>query len=173
MAASDQHDADTLRTHVLDLLDMKGAHAPFARAVEEMPMDKRGRRPDGLPYSPWELVEHMRIAQHDILDFCRNADYEQPNWPDDYWPGAATPPNDEAWNGSIRQFQDDLNRLRDLFSDPDLDLYAEIPYGSGQTYLREALLVADHNAYHTGQLITVRRLLDAWPPKTEDAAKAS
>jgi hypothetical protein len=153
----------SLRQHLLKLLDARQAHATFDAAVADVPPGLRGRRPDGLPYSPWELVEHLRIAQHDILDFCRNPDYTQPEWPEDYWPDASTPPSDGAWEESIRRFRADLQAMKDLVANTDIDLHAEIPHGDGQTYLREAMLVADHNAYHIGQLVTVRRLLGAWP----------
>lgn len=158
-------DTDTaLRRHVLNQLDARQAHVSFDDAIATLPAEARGLRPDGLPYAPWELLEHLRIAQHDILDFCQNPAYTQPDWPDDYWPDAAAPPSDAAWNESIRRFRADLQAMKDLVADPATDLYAEIPHGDGQTLLREALLVADHNAYHVGQLVTVRRLLGCWPP---------
>jgi hypothetical protein len=159
-------DANTsLRQHLLKLLDARQAHATFDDAIADLSPDLRGTRPDGLPYSPWELLEHIRIAQHDILDFCRNPGYTQPDWPEGYWPDTPAPPSDKAWTESVRQVRDDLQAMKDLVADPNTDLYAEIPHGDGQTYLREALLVADHTAYHVGQLVTVRRLLEAWPPE--------
>jgi len=151
-----------LREQVRTLLDWKDAHVPFDRAVAGIPSGLRGRTPRGAPYSPWKLVEHLRIAQHDILDFCRNADYQEMKWPDDYWPRAAAPPSDAAWSRSIRQFRADRDALQQLAADPQIDLHARIPHGSGQTYLRELLLVADHNAYHIGELVVVRRLLGIW-----------
>lgn len=155
----------TLRHHLLNLLDARQAHATFDDIVKNLPAELQGERPEGLPYSPWELLEHLRITQFDILDFCQNPDYEERAWPDDYWPDAAAPPTDTAWRQSVEAFRRDLQAMKDLVADPDTDLCAEIPHGDGQTYLREALLVADHNAYHLGQLVTVRRLLGAWPPK--------
>lgn len=156
-------DTDTaLRQHLLNLLDARQAHATFDDVIDGLPADVRGTRPDSLPYSPWELLEHMRIAQVDILEFCQDPNYTAPDWPADYWPDAPAPPSDDAWKKSVRQFRTDLQAMKDLVSNPDTDLYAEIPHGDGQTYLREAMLVADHNAYHLGQLVTVRRLLDAW-----------
>ncbi len=121
--------------------------------------------PERLPYSPWQLVEHLRITQHDILDFCRNPDYAELRWPDDYWPSVSAPPSEQAWEESIGGFHHDLGALRAIAADRTIDLLAEIPHGSGQTYLRELLLVADHNAYHMGQLVAVRRLLGDWNGK--------
>lgn len=155
---------DSLRQHVLDLLDGQQAHQNFDYIVSGMMPTIRGKRPPQVPYSPWELLEHMRVAQHDILEFCRNPNYEQPSWPDDYWPSTPAPPSRAAWSESAEAFRADLSEIKAMVRGVD-DLYAEIPHGSGQTYLREALLVADHNAYHLGQLVTVRRLLGAWPPQ--------
>ena len=138
------------------------AHATFDDVVADMPEEARGRRPDNLPYSAWELVEHLRITQHDILDFCVNPDYEEMKWPDDYWPSSASPPSDEAWADSIRVFNDDRKALQKLADDPGVDLEAKIPHGSGQTYMRELVLIIDHTAYHVGQLVLVRRLLGLW-----------
>lgn len=152
-----------LRDHLRRLLDWKDAHATFDAAVDGVPPELRGLRPDGVPYSPWELLEHLRIAQRDILDFCRDAAYRERVWPDDYWPGSPAPPSGEAWDESIRACRADRDALQSLAADPAIDLFAEIPHGSGQTYLRELLLVADHAAYHVGQLVLVRRLLGAWP----------
>ena len=153
---------DPLRQQLLTLLESRNAHVDFETAVDELPTDARGRRPEQLPYSPWELLEHIRIAQWDILDFCRNPEYEQPNWPEEYWPDRPEPPNEEAWTNSIAAYRRDLQGMKDLVRDPDLDLHAEIPHGDGQTYLREVLLVADHTSYHLGQLVTVRRQLGVW-----------
>ena len=138
------------------------AHATFDDAVKDVPEDARGRRPEKLPYSAWELVEHLRITQKDILDFCVNPDYEEMKWPDDYWPSSASPPSDQAWADSIRSFNDDREALQRLAADTSVDLEAKIPHGSGQTYLRELVLVIDHTAYHVGQLVLVRRLLGHW-----------
>lgn len=153
-----------LRDHLLNLLSHRGAHCTFDDAIKNLPASLRGQRPEELPYSPWELLEHIRFAQADILAFCRDPDYEEPAWPDDYWPDEQAPPSESAWAESVRQFRSDLNAMKKLVADPETNLYAEIPHGDGQTYLREAMLVADHNAYHLGQLVTVRRLLDSWPP---------
>lgn len=156
---------DPLRRQLLALLDSRSAHVAFDAAVRNLPAEARGRRPERLPYSPWELLEHIRIAQWDILDFCRNPDYEQPDWPDAYWPEGPEPPEEEAWTNAIAAYRRDRETMKDLVRDTDLDLHAEIPHGDGQTYLREVLLVADHTSYHLGQLVTVRRLLGVWEPE--------
>ena len=153
-----------LRDHLLRMLSWKSAHVSFDQTIDGIPLEMCGLQPEGLPFSAWQLLEHLRIAQYDILDFCRNPDYAMPAWPDDFWPEAAAPPNAEAWQESIARFRADLKAMQDLVADPDTDLFAAIPHGEGQTILREALLVADHNAYHVGQLVAVRRLLGIWPP---------
>ncbi len=154
---------DSLRAHLQKLLDWHDAHATFDTAVEGIPTDLQGKRPTGLPYSPWQLLEHLRRAQHDILEFCRNSAYVELTWPDDYWPETVAPPSPTAWEESVAAFRRDREALQQLCSNPDLDLYREIPHGTGQTFLREILLVADHNAYHVGELVVLRRLLGAWP----------
>ena len=151
-----------LRQHLVKLLTGSEAHADFEAAIKGLPADLRGKTPAGAEHSPWQLVEHLRIAQWDILDFSRNPEYKAPKWPEEYWPSTAAPPSDKAWHNSIKGIREDLKTMCDLVSDPATDLYAKIPHGDGQTILREALLVADHNAYHVGQLILVRRLLGAW-----------
>jgi len=151
--------SDPLRKHLLDLLRMKGAHADFDSTVDGFPVKLRGKKIAGSPHTAWQLLEHMRIAQEDILDFSRNADYEEKTFPDDYWPETEAPPTDDAWEKSAAQFRKDLKAMEELVSSDDL--MARIPHGSGQTLLREALLVADHNAYHLGQLMFVRRTLEA------------
>jgi hypothetical protein len=151
-----------LREHLFELLKGGSAHAGYDDAVKDLPEKLRGVKPDGLPHSAWMLLEHLRIAQQDILQFSRNPKYKTPQWPDDYWPKTAAPPSNAAWNKSVQQFRKDLKTMQDLVANPKTDLYARIPWGDGQTILREALLVADHNAYHIAQLIDVRRLLDAW-----------
>jgi hypothetical protein len=151
-----------LREHVVRLLTWQDAHADFDAAVGNLPADARGRTPPGAPYSPWQLLEHLRIAQHDILDFCVNAKYEEMTWPDDYWPASAAPPSAQAWDDSVKAFHRDRKELEHLARNPEIDLFAKIPHGSGQTYLRELLLAADHAAYHVGELVLVRRLLGVW-----------
>jgi hypothetical protein len=154
----------SLRDHLVRLLEWEDAHVSFDAAVDNLPEKLRGQQPVGLPYSPWSLVEHLRITQHDILDFCVNSDYRELRWPDDYWPRSSVPGSTGAWDESIQQFRRDRAALQRLTRDPNCDLESQIPHGQGQTYLRELLLAADHSAYHVGELIVVRRLLDAWPP---------
>jgi hypothetical protein len=151
---------DPLRKHLLDLLRMEGAHLSFDEAVKGFPIELRGAKPKGAPHTPWQLLEHLRIAQWDILDFSRNAAYQEMKWPDDYWPKTEAPPDDAAWDRSVEQFRRDLKAMEKLVSDASVDLTARIPHGTGQTVLREALLVADHNAYHLGQLVFVRKMLE-------------
>jgi uncharacterized damage-inducible protein DinB len=151
-----------VRDHLARALSWAEAHMSLDDAVADLPAPLRGRKPDGLPYSPWQLLEHIRITQHDILDFCRNPNYKEIAWPDDYWPKSAAPPSDSAWDASVRQIRNDRAGLEALARDESLDLAARIPHGTGQTYLREILLVIDHTAYHMGELIVVRRLLGAW-----------
>ena len=153
---------DTLREHLIKLLAWQDAHVSFDVAVEGIPPPLQGVRPEGLPYSPWELLEHMRLTQKDILNFCRNQDYKAPKWPDEYWPKITSPPELNDWQKSVNAFRTDRQAMQSLIADPTLDLYAEIPHGEGQTYLREVLLVADHSAYHLGELVAVRRLLGVW-----------
>jgi hypothetical protein len=153
----------SLREHLVKLLSWEDAHVGFDAAVADLPARLRGTAPAGLPYSPWQLLEHLRITQHDILDFCRNPGYQEMSWPRDYWPRQPTPSAPAAWDRSIEQFRQDRSALEALARDPAVDLEASIPHGSGQTYLRELLLAADHAAYHIGELIVVRRLLGAWP----------
>jgi DinB superfamily len=151
-----------LRKHLVSLISGSEAHADFKKAVKVLPMELRGKTPDGAEHSPWELLEHLRIAQWDILDFSRNPDYKSLKWPEEYWPNAAAPPDDKAWEQSVQAFLKDQKDLCDLVSDRTTDLFAKIPHGDGQTILREALLAADHSSYHIGQLVLVRRLLGAW-----------
>ena len=157
-----KNSSDALRQHLLDLLRGANAHADFDAAVANLPSQLRGKKAAGAPHTAWQLLEHMRIAQWDILEFSRNAKHVSPPWPDGYWPKTAAPPGASAWNNSVRSFRADLKAMAKLVANPKSDLFARIPHGSGQTLLREALLVADHNAYHIGQLILLRRLLGAW-----------
>ena len=152
-----------LRDHLLYLLRGGGAHLDFNSATGKLAPKLRGAKPKGIPHTPWRLLEHMRIAQRDILEFCRNPRHVSPEFPDGYWPNGDGPSNAAAWSKAIKAFQSDLKVMQDLVADPKTDLFAPIPHGEGQTILREALLVADHNAYHLGQLVVVRRLLGAWP----------
>jgi len=158
----DNHDK-ALREHLLELLKGGGAHAKFEDAIADLPDDLRGKKVQGLPYTFWMVLEHMRIAQWDILDFSINQKYKAMKWPDGYWPKTEAPTTDAAWNDSIKKFKKDLKAVQDLVANPKTDLYAKILWGEGQTVLREALLVADHNAYHLGQLVDLRRALGEWP----------
>ncbi len=151
-----------LRQHLLSLLKGGNAHADFDAAVKDLPTDVRGKRPKGAEHSPWEILEHLRIAQWDILEFSRNAQHQSPKWPEGYWPRTQAPSVETEWNKSVQSFRKDLKGMCDLVADEKTDLFAKIPHGDGQTVLREALLVADHNAYHLGELVLVRRLLGAW-----------
>lgn len=151
-----------LRDHLLELLRGRSAHLDFDKAIGGLPAHLRGVRPADLPHSAWELLEHIRIAQWDILEFSRNADHVSPGWPGGYWPESPAPPDAAAWEGSVEAVRRELREMMDLVADPGTDLYAKIPWGDGQTILREAMLVADHNAYHLGQIVLVRRLLGAW-----------
>jgi hypothetical protein len=150
-----------LRRHIASLLSGKGAHADFTQAASGVPPKLKGSKPKGALHSAWQLIEHMRIAQWDILEFSRNPKHVSPAWPAGYWPQSAQP-SASAWTRSIRSFHRDLEAMKKLVLNPKTDLFAKIPWGDGQTILREALLVADHNAYHVGQLVLLRRLLAAW-----------
>ncbi len=152
---------DPVRRHVLELLRGGGAHLDFDSAVRGLPAKLQGARAPGLPHTPWQLLEHMRLAQWDILDFSRNPKYEQREFPEGYWPKSDAPARGE-WEKSVRAFKADLEAIVKLVKNPRTDLHARIPWGDGQTILREALLAADHNAYHLGQLVQVRRALGAW-----------
>jgi hypothetical protein len=154
---------EVLREDVQSLLRGGGAHVTFERAVAHLPEELRGRRPRGAPYTPWQQLEHMRLAQWDILEYIRNPHHVSPDWPQGYWPAAA-PPTRDAWDKCVRAFKADRRALLDLAGDPSTDLLARVPHDpEGPTILHELLLVADHNAYHLGQLIVLRRLLGGWP----------
>lgn len=151
-----------LRDHLLYLLRGGGAHLNFEAAFAGLPVELRGAKPAGIPHSPWRLLEHMRIAQWDILEFSRNPRHVSPKFPEGYWPEGGAPPSPGDWDRSLAAFRGDLQAMCDLVAAPATDLFAPIPHGDGQTILREALLVADHNAYHLGQVVVVRRALGAW-----------
>jgi uncharacterized damage-inducible protein DinB len=146
-----------VREHVLELLEGKSAHIDLELALKDFPLERINDDVSGSPHTAWQLLEHIRIAQRDILDFCTNPDYKAMKWPDDYWPRDAGKP--DTWKRSVDQIVDDLQAMRDLVSDEKRDLFAKIPHGDGQTILREALLVADHNAYHLGQVVLVKKIL--------------
>ena len=151
-----------LRRHLLELLAGGSAHAKFEDAVKDLPAELRGAKPEKFPHSPWMLLEHLRFAQWDILEFSRNAKHVSPKWPEGYWPKTEGPPNQTAWNKGVKDFRRDLKSMQELVANPKVDLFAPVPWGDGQTILREALLLADHNAYHVAQLVDVRRLLGSW-----------
>lgn len=154
-----------LRQHLVDLLKGGHAHTNFQEAVADFPDEARGKRPKGAPHSPWEELEHMRIAQWDILEFSRDHQHKSPKWPEGYWPESPEPSDAKAWDRSVNSFCQDLHAFCALIQDAESDLYARIPHGDGQTLLREALTLADHNAYHLGQLLLLRRMLGAWTVK--------
>jgi hypothetical protein len=160
--AEDKETDRALRKHLTELLDGGSAHLKFDKAVAGIPPKLRAAKPAGAPHSPWQLVEHLRIAQWDVLEFSRNPEHVSPEWPKAYWPDREAPPTAKAWESSIKKFKADLAAMKKLVSNRHTDLFAPIPHGEGQTVLREALLVADHNAYHLGQLVLLRRLLGAW-----------
>ena len=155
-----------LGTQLQDLLDWKQAHVGFDDAVKGVPPKLRGAVPAGFEHSVWQLVEHLRIAQHDILDFSRNPRYKAKKWPDDYWPSSPAPSSLAAWTGSLASYRRDRRAMQRFAADARIDLFAKIPHGSGQTYLREILLVVDHVAYHIAQVVDVRRALGDWKPRS-------
>ena len=155
-------ESDAVRQHVLDLLRGRNAHADFDTVMADFPSRLRGVKPPGMAHTGWQLLEHMRIAQWDILEFSRDAKHKSPSWPEGYWPKTEAPPSAASWNNSLRSFRADLKAMAKLAGDKKTDLFAKIPHGSGQTILREALLIADHNSYHLGQMVVLRRLLGAW-----------
>jgi hypothetical protein len=153
---------DPLREQIARLLDWEEAHVGFDKAVKGIAPRFRGVVPKGLPYSAWQLLEHLRIAQADILEFCRSSRYKEKKWPGDYWPASPRPSSGAAWTRSIAAFRRDRTALQRLARNAKIDPFAAIPHGSGQTYLRELLLIADHTAYHVGQIVIVRRALGIW-----------
>ncbi len=153
-------DEAELRKWLVWDLQRGGAHSTLDDVAGGVRPEARGKRPEGVDHSPWELLEHIRIAQRDILEFCRNPDYEEMAWPEAFWPEEPAPPTEDAWDASVGFCRADRRALADLVEDPETDLAAPIPWGEGQTILREALLAADHNAYHVGQMATVARLLE-------------
>jgi len=161
-AAPGNHD-QALREHLANLLKGGGAHVHFMDAIDGFPEAKRGAFMEGTQHTGWQLLEHVRIAQWDILEFSRNPKHVSPGFPEGYWPKTPVPPDDAAWDRTVKAFQDDLQEMIKLVKNPKTDLFAKLPHGDGQTVLREALILADHNAYHLGQLVDVRRALGAWP----------
>lgn len=151
-----------LRDHLLELLRGGHAHLKLDKALADLPPELRGAKSPGLPHTIWQLLEHLRIAQWDILEFSRDPKHVSPDWPAGYWPKTEAPANDAAWEKSLESFHRDLQAMQDLVADPKTDLVAKLPWGDGQTVLREAMMLADHNAYHLGQIVSVRQALGAW-----------
>jgi hypothetical protein len=154
---------DPLRKELVFQLNGGHAHVPLEKVVQTFPIKFRGVVPKGLPYSSWQLLEHIRLALRDMLDFCTDPNYQAPKWPDDYWPKSPEPPNARAWEASVRKIQSDRTKFVKLVSNPKSDLFAPIPWGDGQTLFHEACLIIDHNSYHLGEMVTVRRILGIWP----------
>ena len=154
-----------LREHLRKVLTWGEAHLDWPKALKGFPKAKRGKKPKGAPHSPWDLLEHVRIAQWDILNFCRDPKHASPDWPAGYWPKTPAPPSDAAWEQTVETLQKDVEAMGELVMDTRNDLFAPIAHGTGQTILRQALLLADHNSYHLGQFVLVRRMLGAWPKK--------
>jgi len=157
-------DLNALRKQLVETLTGRGAHADFDSAVAGFPVKRAGEKPAGAPHTAWQLLEHLRIAQWDILEFSRNPKHVSPEWPEGYWPPTDAPPEKAAWSRSVKAFRADLKAMQKLVADSERDLYSPLPQGEGQTLLREVLLVADHNAYHLGQLVMLRQLLGIWKP---------
>jgi len=157
------NDSDTLRQQMLELVDGRGAHMPFDAAVADFPAEAINGRPPNVPYTPWHLLEHIRIAQRDILDYIRNRSYIAPNWPEEYWPPRDATATPELFAQSIASFRADRTALRDVVADPATDLLATIPGTPGHTVLREVRLVGDHNAYHLGEFAILRQVMGTWP----------
>lgn len=155
-------DETLLRQHLVKLLEGGDAHADFRKAIEDFPAELRGKTPRGAEHSPWQLLEHMRIALWDLVEFSRDPNHKSPDWPSGYWPESAAPPDPKSWDRSVQAYCDHLTAMCDMVTDEKTDLFAKIPHGDGQTILREALVAADHNAYHLGQIVLLRRLLGAW-----------
>ena len=156
-------ESDTLvREHLLDVLRGGNAHMTFDDMIVDFPLESINTKPPHVPYTPWHILEHLRITQWDILEFMRNPRHESPPWPEGYWPAQDAQADEAAWNQTIAAFHADLQALEQILEDPDVDLYARIPHGTGQTILREMLLVADHNAYHIGEFAILRQVMQTW-----------
>ncbi len=150
-----------MRDHLEKLMRMGQAYRPMDELLQGLNLTEAGRQVEELPYTIWQLLEHLRFAQQDILDFCRNPDYQEPDWPDDYWPADVTPADQQTLDQTLQAINRDLEAMVQLVQDTENDLFEPIPHGNGQTLLREAMLVAEHNAYHFGQIVVLRRLLGA------------
>ncbi|HEY9226317.1 MAG TPA: DinB family protein [Gemmatimonadaceae bacterium] len=150
------------RAIVASSLDWEQAHAKLDSAIADLPVDLRGKRPDGLPHSVWELLDHIRRTLRDLVSFCLDKDYHEPKWPEDYWPSSPAPSSDAEWNGAIESIHRDNEALERMTKDESLDLTAKIPHGTGQTYLRTVIVAVTHSSYHVGQIVLTRRLLGSW-----------
>lgn len=164
MASMDKE--QVLREHLIAVLDGRQAHLTFDDIVSGVAFDSQGTRVEGSPYTLWQLLEHLRIAQWDILEFSRNPGHVSPEFPSGYWPQTEEPPEASSWDQSVQAFRSDLESMKRLVTDPETDLFSPIPHGKGQTILREALLIADHNAYHLGQMLLLRRLIGDLPGRS-------
>jgi hypothetical protein len=151
-----------LRQQLAAILDWHEAHAGLSAAIADFPSKLRGVVPENLPHSGWQLLEHIRITLWDIVEFSRDARHKSPQWPEGYWPKETAPPNGEAWDKTVKEIESQVEAMRGLINDHERDLFAPLPHGSGQTLLRQVLLAADHNTYHVGQLVLVRKALGAW-----------
>lgn len=156
----------SLREHLLEFLRGGSAHIDVFTALKDFPESLYETKPEGTPHSAWQLLEHMRLTAHDLLDFCINPKYKEPQWPDDYWPKQDATPTLQMWNSSVRSLQKTIDQFHDLIQSPKTNLYAKIPWGHGQTVLREILLVCDHTSYHLGQVVMLRKQLGAWKSET-------
>ena len=158
-------DTESWRRIVASALDWEQAHAKLDSALDKLPVELRGKRPDGLPHSVWELVDHIRRTRHDLLEFCRNSEYSELRFPEDYWPSSPAPASDAEWDQCLAAIRADAAAFTAFTADSTGDLTARIPHGTGQTYLRTVLVDVDHTSYHIGQIVLTRRLLGAWPPE--------
>jgi uncharacterized damage-inducible protein DinB len=152
-----------LRNHVINLLQGGHAYATFDTIVKNFPFEMTGKKPKGFDHSAWQLLEHIRITQWDIVEFSISADHISPKWPEEYWPKENAPAGEKNWHNSVKAIKTDLKKMQDLVTNPKTDLFAKIPHGTGQTILREALLIVDHSAYHLGQIVMLRKILGIWP----------
>lgn len=155
-------ESKSIRELLLEQLEGKNAHVDFNQAVQGITYKQAGIKVEGLPHTIWELIEHIRIGQDDILEFCKNPDYEEIDWPEDYWPETSSPEDKQEFEESVQAVRDGLDEMRSMIKNPDNDLQRPFPHGDGQTLFREAMLIVDHNAYHIGQIVQIRRLLGSW-----------
>ncbi|MEO6894915.1 MAG: DinB family protein [Ginsengibacter sp.] len=160
---TDQSENSAIIDNLINLLNKGNAHISLDEALKDIPFDDLGKKPDGLPYSLWQIAEHIRIAQSDILSFSKDSHHQSPKWPDDYWPKEVKPSSEEEWAKCVKQIKNDRKKFIDLLKKSPGNLFTPFEYGNGQTLLREALVLADHHSYHTGEIIILRRILKIWP----------